>query len=246
MRVDVHGRQVDRELQEPTGHGGAHVASGRRGRRFYPVATAVWGSRTSHRLLSSAGRRPSPVRHDRRRVAAAVVSGLSAGAEAGRAAGSPVLHQGHRTTRAAARGRRTTPHQPTTTHGLADRAAERHAADLLGDPPSALGLVGAEQGAAVYGGPPLGRCHDARVVDQDVDRAVFGAQGRTERGDGGQGGQIELGDPVDPRRIYNYERWDSWDAIEAWRARANAPDPGITLHDVDVTAYEVARSRPPF
>jgi hypothetical protein len=37
-----------------------------------------------------------------------------------------------------------------------------------------------------------------------------------------------------------------WDAIEAWRARANAPDPGITLHDVDVTAYEVARSRPPF
>jgi hypothetical protein len=79
-----------------------------------------------------------------------------------------------------------------------------------------------------------------------VDRAVFGAQGRTERGDGGQGGQIELGDPVDPRRIYNYERWDSWDAIEAWRARANAPDPGITLHDVDVTAYEVARSRPPF
>jgi hypothetical protein len=133
-----------------------------------------------------------------------------------------------------------------TTHGLADRAAERHAADLLGAPPSALGFVGAEQGAAVYGGPPLGRCHDARVVDQDVDRAVFVAQGRTDRGDGGQGGQIELGDPVDPRRIYNYERWDSWDAIEAWRARANAPDPGITLHDVDVTAYEVARSRPPF
>ena len=24
-------------------------------------------------------------------------------------------------------------------------------------------------------------------------------------------------DPVDPRRIYNYERWASWEAIEAWR-----------------------------
>lgn len=53
-------------------------------------------------------------------------------------------------------------------------------------------------------------------------------------------------DPVDPRRIYNYERWDSWDAIEAWRARADAPDTGITMHDVEVTAFEVASSRPPF
>jgi quinol monooxygenase YgiN len=53
-------------------------------------------------------------------------------------------------------------------------------------------------------------------------------------------------DPVDPRRIYNYERWDSWAAIEAWRARANAPDTGITMQDVEVTAFEVAGSRPPF
>lgn len=53
-------------------------------------------------------------------------------------------------------------------------------------------------------------------------------------------------DPVDPQRINNYERWESWDAIEAWRARANAPDTGIAFHDVDVTAFEVARSRPPF
>jgi quinol monooxygenase YgiN len=53
-------------------------------------------------------------------------------------------------------------------------------------------------------------------------------------------------DPVDPRRINNYERWESWDAIEAWRARAAAPDMGITMHDVDVTAFEVANIRPPF
>ena len=53
-------------------------------------------------------------------------------------------------------------------------------------------------------------------------------------------------DPVDPRRINNYERWESWDAIEAWRARAAAPDTGITIRNVDVTAFEVASSRPPF
>lgn len=53
-------------------------------------------------------------------------------------------------------------------------------------------------------------------------------------------------DPVDPHRINNYERWDSWDAIEAWRTRAAAPDTGITIHVVDVTAFEVAGTRPPF
>lgn len=53
-------------------------------------------------------------------------------------------------------------------------------------------------------------------------------------------------DPVDPRRINNYERWDSWDAIETWRTRAAAPDTGLTIHEVDVTAFEVANTRPPF
>ena len=53
-------------------------------------------------------------------------------------------------------------------------------------------------------------------------------------------------DPVDPGRVYNYERWETWDAIEEWRARAHAPDTGIAMRDVQVTAYEVARSRPPF
>jgi quinol monooxygenase YgiN len=53
-------------------------------------------------------------------------------------------------------------------------------------------------------------------------------------------------DPVDPRRVNNFELWDSWDAVEAWRPQAHAPDAGITVHDVDVTAYEVASTRPPF
>ena len=43
-------------------------------------------------------------------------------------------------------------------------------------------------------------------------------------------------DAVDPRRIDDFERWDSWGAIEARRAQADAPDTGITFHEVDVTA----------
>jgi len=87
-------------------------------RRLVRRRWTLWGSRTSHTLLSSGDRRPSALGHDRGCVAAAVVSALPASAEAGRAAGTPVLHQGHRTARAAARGRRTPPHQPKTTAGL--------------------------------------------------------------------------------------------------------------------------------
>jgi len=32
------------------------------------------------------------------------------------------------------------------------------------------------------------------------------------------------------------------DEDEAWRPQAHAPETGITLHEVDVTAYEVARA----
>jgi len=53
-------------------------------------------------------------------------------------------------------------------------------------------------------------------------------------------------DPVDPGRINNFERWESWDAIEAWRAQADAPDTGVEFRHVDVTAYEIASTRPPF
>jgi quinol monooxygenase YgiN len=53
-------------------------------------------------------------------------------------------------------------------------------------------------------------------------------------------------DPIDLGRINNYERWETWDAIEAWRSRANAPDTGIEFRHIDVTAFEVALTRPPF
>jgi quinol monooxygenase YgiN len=53
-------------------------------------------------------------------------------------------------------------------------------------------------------------------------------------------------DPVDPERINNFERWESWDAIEAWRKVAMAPDTGVAMRDIEVMAYEVASERPPF
>jgi quinol monooxygenase YgiN len=53
-------------------------------------------------------------------------------------------------------------------------------------------------------------------------------------------------DPVDPARIYNFERWESEEHLDAWRAVAHAPDTGITLGNVDMMLYVVSDVRPPF
>ena len=53
-------------------------------------------------------------------------------------------------------------------------------------------------------------------------------------------------DPLDPARINNFERWESHEHVNAWRAVANAPDTGITVHDADMMEYGVADFRPPF
>lgn len=53
-------------------------------------------------------------------------------------------------------------------------------------------------------------------------------------------------DPVESGRINNFERWESWAAIEAWRAVANAPETGIDVSDMQVSAFEVAGERDPF
>lgn len=53
-------------------------------------------------------------------------------------------------------------------------------------------------------------------------------------------------DPLNPGRIYNFERWESREDIDAWRAVANAPDTGIAIHDGNVMEYSVADVRPPF
>lgn len=53
-------------------------------------------------------------------------------------------------------------------------------------------------------------------------------------------------DPVDLSRVNTFEHWETWDAVEAWRAVANAPHTGIDVLGGDVQAYEIASQRPPF
>ena len=82
------------------------------------AAHTVWGSRMSRTPVTSGDRLAPMLGHDHRRVAAAVVSDLPAGARADPAAGPLVLHQGRRAPRAAPRGRCPSAQQPETTYGL--------------------------------------------------------------------------------------------------------------------------------
>jgi hypothetical protein len=151
------------------------------------------GSRTSRMLLSSDNRRRSAIGHDRRRVAAAAVSALPAGAEAGLAAGPPVLRQGHRTARAAARGHRPAPHQPPTTPGLGGPGRVRRT-----DPAAASSTALPPPGQPDYD-PALASAPRSQEVDlpepsrsPTEQRRARGA-GRTD-GDG----EPELGIQEDP------------------------------------------------
>ncbi|MEV6557354.1 antibiotic biosynthesis monooxygenase [Nocardia sp. NPDC051756] len=53
-------------------------------------------------------------------------------------------------------------------------------------------------------------------------------------------------DPVDPARVNVFERWDTPENLEAWRAVANAPDLAIDIKSNYVMQYTVTDERPPF
>ncbi|WP_019811741.1 putative quinol monooxygenase [Saccharomonospora halophila] len=53
-------------------------------------------------------------------------------------------------------------------------------------------------------------------------------------------------DPLNRDRIYNFERWESREQLEEWRAVANAPNTEIAIKDANVMEYSVADMRPPF
>lgn len=53
-------------------------------------------------------------------------------------------------------------------------------------------------------------------------------------------------DTVEPTRINNFERWESWEHLDAWRAVAHAPDIGDEMTSVDVSLYDASNQRPPF
>jgi hypothetical protein len=52
-------------------------------------------------------------------------------------------------------------------------------------------------------------------------------------------------DALDPTRVNNFERWQSMEDLDAWRAVAHAPDTGITVRSDDVMMYVVSDVRPP-
>lgn len=53
-------------------------------------------------------------------------------------------------------------------------------------------------------------------------------------------------DSVDPSRINVYERWDSQENLDHFRANANAPELGVEIRDGSMKEYLVESSREPF
>ena len=53
-------------------------------------------------------------------------------------------------------------------------------------------------------------------------------------------------DLLDRSRVNILERWESQEALDAWRAVADAPDPGIEFDADDVQLFTVTGARPPF
>lgn len=52
-------------------------------------------------------------------------------------------------------------------------------------------------------------------------------------------------DPLDPSRVNNFERWESPEQLDAFRAVADAPDIGEVLSE-HVRLYDVTGERSPF
>jgi quinol monooxygenase YgiN len=53
-------------------------------------------------------------------------------------------------------------------------------------------------------------------------------------------------DPVDARRVNNYEAWDSEDSLNAWRLVAAAPHLDIKFTDGEMSKYLVETTAPVF
>jgi quinol monooxygenase YgiN len=53
-------------------------------------------------------------------------------------------------------------------------------------------------------------------------------------------------DLVDPRRVNNYERWESEDTLAAFRAVADPPEVDVEMVDMQVSKFHVDRESDPF
>ena len=88
----------------------------------------------------------------------------------------------------------------------------------------------------------------ARVAEADRDAYVTAHGDLVERARkaAGCGDAVISADPLDPGRVNVFERWDSQEALDAWRAIADAPDTGIEAQSDDVLLFTVTDARPPF
>src|SRR6476661_1468132 len=128
-----------------------------------------------------------------RRVAAAVVSALPSGARAGPPDVPPVLHQGHRTARAAPLGGRPPPHRPQTTPGLGGPGRVRSTRPAAA-PGTALPSPGKpEHDPALASAPRTPKMDLPEPARSSIDQRRARRTGRTD-GDG----EPELGIPKDP------------------------------------------------
>ncbi|WP_017624625.1 putative quinol monooxygenase [Nocardiopsis chromatogenes] len=80
------------------------------------------------------------------------------------------------------------------------------------------------------------------------DRFLEGVDGIVRAGRQAQG-CLDLSispDPTDPGRVNIFERWESQDTLEAWRAVAPEPSTGVEITRDEVLKHVVSSSGPPF
>ena len=53
-------------------------------------------------------------------------------------------------------------------------------------------------------------------------------------------------DPVDPARVNDLEVWESAEALDAWRAVADAPDPGVAMDTSGMARDDATEGGPLF
>lgn len=88
----------------------------------------------------------------------------------------------------------------------------------------------------------------ASVADEDRDAYVAAHLDLVDRCRSAVGclDVVIAADPLDPGRVNIFERWESQEALDAWRAVAEAPETGIEFVADDVQLFTVTDARPPF
>ena len=88
----------------------------------------------------------------------------------------------------------------------------------------------------------------ATVGTADRDRYVSAHQDLVSRARQAPGcmDMAITADAFDPARVNVFERWESTEHLDEWRAVAKAPRSKIKLSNVDVMLYVVSDVQPPF